>query len=202
MMNLLINGVTFKSLADTGCQQSVVSSNVVHLLREEHSSVPKIVTMLDGNTTMCLGEVSLKITAVTRCVNVRCLVSKSLVCGYAAIIGMNAVSSQGVPSFGGARQYDRLAVVAVGVSNKPCSLQVEDADFIASFNGNKWTVTWKWKGGEPVLKNQCGQYEIPEKCRESYEQEIGTYIENGWLEEHNEADHGKVQGVIPMMAAF
>jgi len=210
MTNLLINGVTFKSLVDTGCQQSVVSSNVVHLLGEKHTSVPKIVTMLDGNTTMCLGEVSLKITAGTRCVNVRCLVSKSLVCGCAAIIGMDAVkglggltvSSQGVPSFGGARQYDKLAVVAVGVSNKPCSLQVEDADFVASFNDNKWTVTWKWKGGEPVLKNQCGQYEIPEKCRESYEQEIGTWIENGWLEEHNEADHGKVQGVIPMMAAF
>jgi transposase InsO family protein len=127
------------------------------------------------------------------------------------ILGMDAikqlgglhVSSAGVPSFGSQDQIHKVPPVeAVGMVEASPSVQVEDVDFVALFNGERWTVKWKWKSDEPILKNQCAQYNISDECKTQYDEEMESWIKDGWLEEHNEAIHGKVQGVIPLMAAF
>ena len=46
-------------------------------------------------------------------------------------------------------------VAAVGV-NSVSPLVAEDTDFSGSFDGNRWKVSWKWKGEEPVLKSLLG----------------------------------------------
>ncbi|XP_067943202.1 uncharacterized protein [Watersipora subatra] len=111
-------------------------------------------------------------------------------CDCLAIIGMDAVKRLGgmsvsvedVPSFGFCKGGE--PTVAVGIRNKLIGLQVEDTDFIATFDGKKWT------------------YSISDECREGYEQEVEAWIDSGWLEEHDETVHGKVQGIIPLMAAL
>ena len=200
----------FKSLVDTGCQQTVVSVGVLKSLRIRYTPQSTTVTMLNGKTTECLGEVSLSIGVGSKTMELSCLVSAVLVCDCSAIIGMDAiigfgglhVSSMGVPTFGSQdRRNGLLPVAAVGVSESP-QVQVDDSDFVATFNGDKWTVRWKWKDGEPTLKNQCAQYTITDECQAPYEAEMEKWIQDGWLEEHDEAVHGRVQGVIPLMAAF
>ena len=36
--------------------------------------------------------------------------------------------------------------------------KIEDKDFEANFDGEKWTVKWKWKGEPPVLHNRVKFY--------------------------------------------
>ena len=61
MTNIFINGVPCRSLVDTGCQRTVVTSDVIKVLGVKHNSKPNVVTMLDGKTTRCEGEVDLVI---------------------------------------------------------------------------------------------------------------------------------------------
>ena len=210
MTNIFINGVPCRSLVDTGCQRTVVTSDVIKVLGVKHNSKPNVVTMLDGKTTRCEGEVDLVIDTGLDSVKLHCFVTPSLVCGFSAIVGMDAVrglggvtvSSQSVPSFGNVEQGMKMSLVAaVGVS-AASPLVVEDTDFSACFDGSRWKVSWKWKGKEPVLKNQCGEYSISDECRVGYEKEVQSWIDCGWLVEHNVSKHGEVKGVIPMLAAF
>ena len=207
MINSLVNGTKFRSLVDTGCQQSVVSAHALKSIGVRYVGCRLTVTMLDGNTTECLGEVDLDIKIRNKVEKVRCLVSTSLVCGCSVILGMDTIkrfgglciSAEGVPSFGA--ECEPL-VAAVSTHKQYSTLEVDDSDFVAQFDGDKWTVKWRWKDKEPVLQNQCGQYSISDVCKEGYDQEVEAWIQNGWLEEHSESAHGKVQGVIPLMAAF
>ena len=42
---------------------------------------------------------------------------------------------------------------------------------------------WKWsEGKEPgVLQNKVEVYDVPHEARELYEEELGNWIEEGWL---------------------
>jgi hypothetical protein len=117
-------------------------------------------------------------------------------------LGGVTVSSRSVPHFGNVDEGMHMSLVAaVGVSVVP-SLEVEDTDFRAIYDGNQWKVSWKWKDEEPTLRNQRGEYNISDKCRAGYEREVESWIECGWLVEHDVSKHGEVKGVIPMLAAF
>ena len=210
MTNIFINGVPCRSLVDTGCQRTVVTSDVIKVLGVKHNSKPNVVTMLDGKTTRCEGEVDLVIDTGLDSVKLHCFVTPSLVCGFSAIVGMDAVrglggvtvSSQSVPSFGNVEQGMEMSLVAALGVSAASPLVVEDTDFSACFNGSRFKVSWKWQGKEPVLKNQCGEYSISDECRVGYEKEVQSWIDCGWLVEHNVSKHGEVKGVIPMLAAF
>ena len=206
----MINGVPSRSLVDTGCQRTVVTSDVIKVLGVKHNSKPSVVTMLDGKTTRCEGEVDLVIDTGQDSVKLHCFVSPSLVCGFSSIIGMDAVrglggvtvSSQSVPRFGNVDAGMKMSLVAAAGVTVASPLVVEDTDFSACFDGSCWKVSWKWKDEEPVLRNQCGEYKISDECRIGYEKEVESWIECGWLVEHDVSKHGEVKGVIPMLAAF
>lgn len=210
MTNININGIPCRSLVDTGCQRTVVTSKVVDALGAKHNSVPHSVTMLDGKTTICVGEVDLLLQTESGSVKLRCFVSPSLVCGFSAIVGMDAVRGLGgvsvsplsVPRFGSVNQGEQLSFVAAAGISVSSTLEVDDTDFKACFDGKSWKVSWKWKTGEPVLTNQCGEYKISNGCRSEFEKEVESWIECGWLVEHDKSVHGEVRGVIPLLAAF
>mgnify|MGYP001790949996 CR=1 FL=1 len=73
----MINGVPSRSLVDTGCQRTVVTSDVIKVLGVKHNSKPSVVTMLDGKTTRCEGEVDLVIDTGQDSVKLHCLDRKS-----------------------------------------------------------------------------------------------------------------------------
>ena len=39
-------------------------------------------------------------------------------------------------------------------AQEPNYCEIEDKDFKAEFDGEKWTVEWRWKGKPPVLENK------------------------------------------------
>ena len=79
-------------------------------------------------------------------------------------------------------------------------LSIEEDDFSATFQDGRWTVQWKWKAEEPVLKNKCGAYGVSVESRAEYEKELQEWVDSGWLERYDEVKHGPVAGVIPLMA--
>ena len=204
-----ISGISTKTLIDSGCEQSVVSKDIVNRLGLSIIRHMRTIKMLNGNTTQCYGEVNVAVN-VENCESMllRCLVAPELVCDCGLILGIDGICKLGgvtINADGGAIfSCSSNFVVAAGqkeVNKQPLPI-IDDSDFTASFDGAKWTVAWKWKDHEPVLKNQCAEYAINADCKEQYDSEIEQWISDGWLALHNESVHGKVSGVIPLMAVF
>ena len=97
--------------------------------------------------------------------------------------------------FGGSRACASLAAA----KQKP-PLQIIDRDFVAIFDGSKWTIERKWQNGEPNLKNRCAGCPVPTQCLEDLNNEVKQWIKDGWLEEYNSDEHGRQEGIIPLLA--
>ena len=75
--------------------------------------------------------------------------------------------------------------------------QIEDEDFWAHFDGEKWTEWW-WTAGLPVLRNWIGCYEstLRGEIRAEFEKEVERWIDKGivilWS--------GKIEGILPVLA--
>ena len=58
-------------------------------------------------------------------------------------------------------KFGVACAVAIGSQSKPnkCPKEIKDKDFSATFDGNPWEVSWKWKNGKsPVLTNKVESY--------------------------------------------
>lgn len=209
-ISVTINGLAVKTLIDSGCQQSVVSSRVVKTLGLRMQGHQRTVRMLNGNTTQCSGEVvvTVKLSSGST-VQVTCLVAPELVCGCGLILGVDGIyklggvtiSSSDNVQFG--CKANPIAAACQGSATPNSCLNIEDSDFNARFDGTKWSVAWRWKGGEaPVLRNQCAEYAVNDEHRPLYQAEIDQWIDSGWLVPHEHSLHGSVSGVIPLMAVF
>jgi len=94
-----------------------------------------------------------------------------------------------------------MCALAAPILPTASKLRIEDANFIAVFDGQRWTVEWKWQTEEPQLSNQCAQYAVPPEHIKEYETELDQWVADGWLEPYDVLKHGKVDGVIPLMTA-
>lgn len=73
---------------------------------------------------------------------------------------------------------------------------VEDPDFRAEFDGQRWEVAWMWKRGPPELRNRIAQYAVDKGIRDAYDAELTRWIEEGWLVACDRPEHG----IIPLLA--
>lgn len=197
-----------KTLVDSGCQQSVVAADLLKSIGVNYGGRRTIVTMLDGNTTECLGEVRLCVTVDNDCVQISCLVSPTLVCDCRLILGIDRIKKLGgvyIDANGNAvfgKHSSRVVTAVASGGHITPMCQIDDSDFVAVYDGIKWTIRWKWKDGVQELSNQCAEYKIADNCKDDYNKEIEQWIADGWLEPHNEVVHGNVKGIIPLMAVF
>ena len=78
--------------------------------------------------------------------------------------------------------------------------KIEDKDFEANFDGEKWTVKWKWKGEPPVLQNRVKFYKnsLESEKNSEFEEEVERWIVDGILVPWK----GEGKGVLPLMAVF
>ena len=78
--------------------------------------------------------------------------------------------------------------------------KIEDKDFEANFDGEKWTVKWKWKGEPPVLQNRvkCYKNSLESEKNSEFEEEVERWIADGILVPWK----GEGKGVLPLMAVF
>jgi hypothetical protein len=104
--------------------------------------------MLNEETTESSGEVWVELVVEGVLVRNRCLVAPSLVCNADIILGFDVIkrlggvliSKDGCVSWG----PKPCATAVMAPANQ---LKIEDTDFLAVFDGNKWTVEWKWQVG-------------------------------------------------------
>ena len=84
------------------------------------------------------------------------------------LIGMDAVQELGGMTLsvakGGQISVEfgpQPSVVAAAVLRpRKLSAVLEDADFCAEFDGQRWEVAWKWKCDPPMLKNRVAEYAV------------------------------------------
>ena len=64
-------------------------------------------------------------------------------------------------------------------------MEICDKDFVAKFDGKKWTVKWVWKDGAPVLRNKVSCYDSARrsKIQKIFDEEVTRWINEGWLVE-------------------
>ena len=76
--------------------------------------------------------------------------------------------------------------------------KIEDKDFEANFDGEKWTV--KWKGEPPMLQNRVKFYKnsLESEKNSEFEEEVERWIADGILVPWK----GEGKGVLPLMAVF
>lgn len=79
-------------------------------------------------------------------------------------------------------------------------LEIEDNDFKAVFDGDKWTVSWFWKKELPSRKIHGVNYAIKSSDKIDFESEDMMWIEDGILVPYNAEKHGLVRAKVPLFA--
>jgi len=167
------------ALIDTGCTRSMVVRSLSHKAAGETS-----VLAFDGREVRCLGydKVKVKIGEVSVEGDVR--VVETLVGGVEFIVGMDIIDRLGgVTVVGDEVKFGRTGVCGMMVCRER-NPDIENKDFDAWFDGEKWTVRYKWNElGEPNLKNKVSEYsnKLTDEKRHDYEVELKRWIDDGVL---------------------
>ncbi|KFD46110.1 hypothetical protein M513_13005 [Trichuris suis] len=137
-------------------------------------------------------------------VEVRIIVTHVKPLGFDFILGMN-----GITALGGVIVDDQRRVQLGSRSFVACTaidvdLKLDERDFAVSYSADtrSWTAVWKWsEGAEPgVLRNTAEEYHLADGARAPYEEELETWIRNGWLVPYDESKYGAAKGLVPLTA--
>ena len=123
---------------------------------------------------------------------VSCLVLPRLVNGFEIIIGMDVISLLNSICIQGSKvtSMHGIGVAAVAKKSSGRALEVNDKDFAARFDGIRWEVEWRWKGGPPKLNNKVDCYKMDATRKERFNAEIEKWISKGWLTPSEAPPHG------------
>ena len=90
-----------------------------------------------------------------------------LVDGFKVIISMDVISKfQSVLLRGTNIAFCNVAVAVVSAAKLADSIRVEDK---ATFDGQRWEVSWRWRGTTPVLVNKVAKYEMSDAAVEKFD---------------------------------
>lgn len=177
------------ALVDSGCSQSIISQRLAG--RIFHTG--RKLTAVNGSVLQCgVSEVHLSIDSNE--LSIPCLVLESLISEYELIIGIDVINKLGGLHLGGADGSVRFGLVA----NCSDKIEIDDKDFVAKFDGMKWTVRWKWIAQEPLLSNKIPNYKIDNDIRDEFDREVDSWIEEGILQPVPDFD--EVTSVLPLLA--
>lgn len=193
MLTVFVEDRPVSALIDTGCSRSVLSKAVVG---SRGTSEKNEVTMMNGDVVTCERSFNCEVFVNGRIVRLGCLVS-DILHGVDMLLGMDAISLLGGVSIAaGGRVVEFPQVVAI--ASAP-DVRIVDTDFEAVFVDGAWTVSWKWSNEDqsPVLKNHVSQYSMSGDVESAFSKEVERWIEEGWLQEYNDAYCG---GLVPLMA--
>lgn len=205
VIDVLIGNQPARGLVDTACTTSVVHSSYVPQCRGE-----TYVIAFNGGIIKCKGSAWVKLYVSGECVTIRVVVADQLVDGVDVVLGTDVNDFLGgVTVYKGRVYFGAIGIASVsqeaefkpGVDNLCCpKVVIEDPDFHAIFDGQKWTVKWHWKNNEHVTltnKISCYDKKLEGQKREEFEKEIDRWIAEGilvpWKEEVK-------TGIIPLMA--
>lgn len=77
--------------------------------------------------------------------------------------------------------------------------QLEQRDFIADFNGEFWTIKWKWKNNRKYESSIPGYTTVDNACVEEFDKELQLWVNEGILVKHSAPEHGRVMSYLPLI---
>lgn len=193
---VLVNGVKVRALVDTGCTQTIVSKSLV----SEVTACSGGVMTVNGVEVKC-GISTAVLTVCGRELRVQCLVLDSLLTYFDLVLGMDVVERLGGVNVACGKVVFGVSASSVLMDNAAdgsSGLQMEDVDFSARFDGQKWIVRWNWIGEEPVLHNQVACYKVSADVQDEFDQEVQAWIKEGILLPVPEGE--VVKSLVPLMA--
>src|SRR5678815_4887194 len=152
-----INGKLCRGFVDSGCNKSLVCDNLCDGNKDN-----SIVKTFNGDIVKCQGKEVVNMKIVGKIIQVEMIVVEKLLDGVDAIIGLDIIFELGGVSLSrekitfGIEKLQNLNVNVATMANK--KLSIEDKDFCAKFDGERWIMRWKWKENVPKLTNQIGIY--------------------------------------------
>ena len=182
-----VNGESLCALVDTGCSKSIVKSTVA-LQYIDRSMTPMVA--FDGRPVDCSGTAIVQVGLAGRWLSVQMVVADAILEGIDMIIGMDVINMVGSVQVGGGKvEFSTGEVCAAMETQKQMEHQgaehkIEDADFLAWFDGSKWFAQWKWKSGTPPkLTNRTPLYNkvLTKARRQGFEEEVERWIAEGIL---------------------
>ena len=65
-------------------------------------------------------------------------------------------------------------------------------------------MSWKWSENQtpPELENKAAEYLVPKQLKAEFDNELRTWIDNGWMTPYPEEECGTPKGLIPLMAVL
>lgn len=201
-VEVTLNRRSEKALVDTGCTSTIVTKDMVDTCNGTSS-----ITAVDGREVKCNGTSIVRLMVRGMSLTIQAIVINKIVTGVDVVLGMDAIARLGGVTvyrnsvrFGGHQgaagvQFEKGVTGTAGL-DKSCT--IEDQDFSAHFDGEKWTVKWAWKGEPPILNNrvECYEHTLRGGTRVEFEKEVDRWISEGILRPWTE----KVEGVLPLMA--
>ena len=191
-VDVLVDGkFRARSLLDTGCSKSIISSKFPFCAVRKGSS--REIVMMNGDVAQCSDSVDVEIRIGTRSSVLNCLVTNTLP-GFDMLLGMDVVSQLGgvrVCVDGSVRFGSDCEVAASAIC-------LNDKDYRIRFSDGFWSARWTWADGsqEPTLMNQVPNYRMSEDVTPQFESVVESWIEKGWLRPFD----GVCEGIIPLLA--
>ena len=152
VIDVTVKGRVVKGLVDTGCSNTVAKDYLV-----DNMKGPSSVRTFSGENVLCEGTGWLRMNVHGTDVCVEATGTKKMLAGVDVIIGMDVIDMIGPMIVDFEMRKIPASHVAATVKIEKV---IEDKDFVASFDGKKWTVEWKWKENvAPVLSNNVDLYD-------------------------------------------
>lgn len=189
-----VNDRKVLALIDTGCTRSMVVRRLASATAGSTS-----VLAFDGREVKCLGYDRVKVRIGEETVEEDVRVVETLVGSVEFILGMDIIDRLGGVTVGGDEVRVGKAGVCVMTLCRERKPDVEDKDFDAWFDGEKWTVRYMWnEKGEPRLKNMVTEYntKLGDEQKRDYDAEVERWVAEGVLVPWR----GEEGGLLPLMA--
>ena len=201
MASIFVDGVESKALVDSGSTRSIISAKLVSNVNDSDTEIMAV----NGKAISCEGTALVRLQISEWCIEHEFLVMKELIPGIPVILGLDVIDRFGGVSIGAGtvkfkkekndQQFEEVAMASCSSSKKE-PIEINDPDFTGKFEGGKWTVAWRWKGDPPKLINRKANYGIPDTLSKAFDDEIQTWIKEGWLKP---IPGGYQDGILPLI---
>ncbi|KHJ41639.1 hypothetical protein D918_08286 [Trichuris suis] len=139
-----------------------------------------------------------------RATEVDVIVSDRRPLGFDFVLGMSAIRLLGgaLLDSEGYVQFNPFSTPACAGAS--AVMRIDEKNFVVTYDttARSWTAAWKWANGNApeVLQNAKMEYPPAAASRAAYEEELMSWIRNGWLIQHDERKFGPARALIPLMA--
>ena len=196
VVEVKLDGRPALALVDSGCSTSMIKCRQQGEICAETS-----VMAFDGREVKCFGYDTVQLSVGTMEIGTRVRVTERLVGDVDVILGMDVIEKLGGVTIMADKVVfgEDTGVICATVTGRERSPDIQDDDFDAWFEGDKWTVRYKWnETGPPQLSNTVGKYKsnLGEEKERMFDTEVHRWIEEGVLVPWKGDDNG----VLPLMA--